>query len=152
MAQPKKDAAQGAFLAALLEGLSVIDAAEQARVPRRTFYNWRAEDIEFRAAWHQAYEQGTDLLEKEAQRRAVEGVDEPRMIGQGDNAELITVRKYSDTLLIFLLKARRPGKFRERVQVDHGLEGGKPIVIEHRGVSLADLFRVAEDTGAVSDT
>src|SRR6266699_1263767 len=30
------------------------------------------------------------------------------------------VRKHSDTLLIFLLKARRPEKYRERIEHQHG--------------------------------
>ncbi len=47
-------------------------------------------------------------------RRAVEGVDEPRF---HDGQICGHVRKYSDTLLIFMLKARRPDKYKERGEV-----------------------------------
>jgi hypothetical protein len=50
------------------------------------------------------------VLEAEAFRRAVVGIED--MIGSGDNAEVVHFLRYSDTLLIFLLKARRPEKYR----------------------------------------
>jgi hypothetical protein len=52
-------------------------------------------------------ETGTDLLEDEALRRAEDGVAEPRFY---EGRLCGHVQKYSDTLLIFLLKARRPQK------------------------------------------
>ena len=54
---------------------------------------------------------GTDALEDEALRRAFHGSERPVFQGK----ELVGyVRDYSDTLLIFMLKARRPEKYRER--------------------------------------
>lgn len=104
------------FLAALeTSGGNVTDAAKTAGFSRRAAYEWREDDAEFAAEWDEAVEAGTDQLEQEARRRAYEGVDEP-VFYQG--AECGTVRKYSDTLLIFLLKGRRPEKYRERVQID----------------------------------
>ena len=76
----------------------------------------RKEDPEFAEAWNLALEAGNDVLEAEALRRAVEGVDEP--IYQG-GALVGTVTKYSDTLLALLLKAHLPEKFRERSEVKH---------------------------------
>ena len=57
-----------------------------------------------------------DDLELEARRRAVEGTERPVFYQGG---EVGYVREYSDTLLIFLLKAHRPNKFRERVEHEH---------------------------------
>jgi len=37
------------------------------------------------------------------------------------------VRRYSDTLLIFLLKARRPGKYGDKVTAEHTGPGGGPV-------------------------
>jgi hypothetical protein len=63
-----------------------------------------------------------DLLEKECVRRALVGWKEP--VYQGGK-ELGTIRKFSDNLLIFLLKGKRPEVFRER----HELTGvnGAPL-------------------------
>lgn len=55
---------------------------------------------------------GADSLEDEAVRRARDGYDKPvyqqgQCVGQ--------VRKYSDTLMVFLLKGARPKKYRDNV-------------------------------------
>ncbi len=64
---------------------------------------------------------GADLLEDEAVRRAKDGVEEP--VYQG--GKLVGhVQKYSDTLLIFLLKGAKPEKFRERSQHEFSGEDG----------------------------
>ena len=67
----------------------------------------RSED--FAAQWREALEEGTDLLEAEARRRAVTGVDKP-VFYKGEVVGSIT--KYSDRLLMFLLRAHDP-KFRD---------------------------------------
>src|SRR5262245_61740375 len=102
---------RAAFLAKLAEGGSVNAAVTAARIGRTMAYEWRAADADFATAWDQAVEAGTDALEDEAVRRARDGVDEP-VFYQGQQCG--TVRRYSDTLLIFTLKARRPEKFKER--------------------------------------
>src|SRR5690606_18484748 len=81
-------------------------------------YRLRKEDPDFAAAWDEAMEQASDALEVEARRRAIEGWDEP-VFYQG--METGMVRKFSDTLLIFLLKGARPEKYRDRI--DHTTKG-----------------------------
>lgn len=111
--QPKKEAE---FVAVLRQsGGNVSRACAAISLTRARAYEWRAADRVFAQAWDEAVESGTDELEEEARRRAFSGVDEP-VFYQGD--ECGTVRKYSDTLLIFLLKGRRPDKYRERVTID----------------------------------
>jgi len=105
-----------AFLDALSETASVTLAAAAAGVSRQTVYNWRKEHTDFAVAWLEALKLGTAALEDEAVRRAHEGVDEPvfykgAIVGQ--------VKKYSDTLLIFLLKAHEPEKYREKSEINH---------------------------------
>lgn len=93
-----------------------------ADIARSTVYDWRADDATFAAEWDAALDQAADTMEREAFRRAVEGVDEPvyGSLGQGmGSGEVGQIRKYSDTLLIFLLKAARPEKFRERTEQQH---------------------------------
>lgn len=79
-------------------GKSVAAACRSERIPRRNYYEWRTADPAFAAAADEAIEQGTDFLEDKARDRAV---------------------KESDTLLIFLLKARRPEKYREKQTFTH---------------------------------
>ncbi len=56
-----------------------------------------------------------DILEAEAFRRAVEGVEKPVGWYKGEPGGY--VREYSDVLLMFQLKALRPEKCRERVDL-----------------------------------
>jgi hypothetical protein len=106
---------RAAFLAALAETANVSRACLVARLPRRTAYDARAADPAFAAAWDAAVELGTDALEDEAVRRAHEGTVKPVFY---KGAECGGIREYSDTLLIFMLKARRPERYRERSALD----------------------------------
>jgi len=78
----------------------VSTACRLAGVSRATAYRARQRSPKFAQEWHDAWESGTDLLEDTAFERALAG---------------------SDTLLIFLLKARRPEVFRENVRMEHDL-------------------------------
>ena len=106
---------RAAFLEDLANHGNVTQACETIGVGRVAIYKWRNEDPEFMADWEAALELGTDALEDEAVRRGRDGVLRP--VYQG-GAEVGAVREYSDTLLIFMLKARRPDKFKDRVQSD----------------------------------
>lgn len=116
---PKKRAR---FLEALAERGNVSDACAAAKLPRSSAYDWRAADAAFAAAWDLALDEAADRMEAEAHRRAMEGVEEPVFGSLGHQmgtGEVGRITKYSDTLLIFLLKAARPEKFRERVEQKH---------------------------------
>ena len=91
-------------------------ACEAIDVARLTVYRWRDADPEFARDWAHAKEVGLDALEDEGTRRAFEGYDKP-IVHQG--VVTATMKEYSDTLLIFLLKGGKPEKYRERQQVDH---------------------------------
>lgn len=71
-----------AFLAALAVDGVLSYAAQAAGVDRSTVFRLRQEDAEFDAACKDAMEQAADALEREARRRAIEGVREP-VIYQG---------------------------------------------------------------------
>ena len=60
------------------------------------------------------------MLEAEAWRRAHDGIEEPILY----KGQVVThVRKYSDLLLMFLLKGLRPEKFRDKFSMpQHELE------------------------------
>lgn len=144
--------AQAAFLEQLIAGSSILKACEKLKLPRQSVYDWKRADPEFAAAWEQAYEHGTDLLEHEAQRRAVEGVEKPVTVaGQRE-----IVREFSDTLLIFLLKGRRPSRFRDNHTVEHtgSMEVNTPDVAAavERFQALTDrAVRAAERAAARAD-
>ena len=114
---------KAAFLAAFSTCGNISEAAKLADVERRTHYRWLAKDAAYVKAFDDATEQASDALEQEARRRAVDGVDEP-VFYQG--SECGVVRKYSDTLLIFLMKGARPDKYRERFE-HTGKDGGEVV-------------------------
>lgn len=106
---------QADFLLKFGECASVSKAAKQAKVPRSTVYDWLKKDADFKTAFDEACEAAIGALEDEAVRRAHEGTVKP--VFQGGK-KVGSVREYSDTLLIVLLKARSPEKYKERQFVE----------------------------------
>jgi len=102
---------RAAFLKALADTGNVSAAARAAKASRSRAYQLKAADPEFAAEWTDALETAIDALDAEARRRALDGVETPHF-HQGRVAG--TVRKYSDTLLMFLLRAHRPDRYRDR--------------------------------------
>jgi hypothetical protein len=120
---PKK---REAFLEALATTGNVRSAAKSAHTSTRTAYYFRKENPAFAAAWEEALDAAMDIvLEPEAMRRAVDGITKP-IYHQGKKID--SVREYSDTLLIFLLKGGRPAKYRERYE--HSGDATAPIVMK----------------------
>ncbi|MBO6505177.1 MAG: hypothetical protein JJ850_10340 [Kordiimonadaceae bacterium] len=97
-----------AFLNALSAGHSVRAAAEAAGAAFDEPHNWRESDRAFADRWQRAEDAGTDVIEDEAYRRAVTGVEKPIYRG----GEVVGhVADYSDSMLMFLLKSRRPDRY-----------------------------------------
>lgn len=101
------------FLEAYAEMGNITHACKASAVPRRTFYHWTEHDEAFAAQVREAEIEAVESLEREARRRAIRG---------------------SDTLLIFLLKAARPDKYRDNVSIKHSgevvhvtMSAGEPI-------------------------
>jgi hypothetical protein len=125
-----------AFCAALAETCNVGRACAAVDISRQTAYGWREQMPDFAERWDKALKVGASLLEDEAVRRAHDGVDEPMtyqgrfcplldaegkpVIGPDGRPVIATVKKYSDTLLIFLLKARDPDRFRDNAKLELG--------------------------------
>jgi hypothetical protein len=109
------------FLDLLRTQGNISYAAAQSGLSRRRLYEFRDENLEFARDWDAALEAGIDALEQEARRRAFAGVKDVEV--QYDSHGKIKYRRcktrYSDTLLIFLLKAARPNKYREVVRMEH---------------------------------
>jgi hypothetical protein len=111
------------FLKALANTGSVTAAVAMAGTSRTRVYELRKADPIFAAGWEDAEEIAADRLEEEARRRAVEGVQEPLVsagkIVRDDDGLPIAIRRYSDTLLLALLKAHRSQRFKDRAVVEH---------------------------------
>lgn len=118
------------FLLALEDTGNVTEAATQVGITRQTVYGARRRDPAFAKLMEESAGVAADRLEREAFRRACEGWDEP-VHYQGLPTSI--VRKYSDTLLIFLLKGARPEKYRERYDVK-----SKGEVVIHKAEDLSD--------------
>lgn len=148
-----------AFLAELAKSGNVRGACEAVQIGRRTVYDLRESDPAFAADWERAQEEAADLLEAEARRRALEGVEEPVFGGLGygrGSGEIGRVRKYSDTLLIFLLKGAKPETYRERSETKHTFDpidweqvppDVRDAFIEGK-IKLEDVQRIVRTTGA----
>lgn len=104
---------QPVFLRELSMWGNVSRACKKACVSRKSAYDAKESDDSFKAAWTDALDVACDALEEEARRRAMNGTDEGVFYQGQKVAKLL---KYSDTLLIFLLKAHRPEKYRENTR------------------------------------
>ena len=118
-----------AFIKALRRTGNVTLAAQYAGRSRNQAYHVRRHSEDFAAQWREALEEGSDLLDAEARRRAVTGIDKPVYY----KGEVVgSIKKYSDRLLMFLLRAHRPQMFRD---------GGK---VEQPGATDVDVDRDRE--------
>lgn len=144
-----------AFCAALAETAQVSKACAAVGISRWTAYHWRKQDLDFALAWDEAMLVAVSGLEDEAIRRGHEGYEEPLVHqGQftalvdydaidpetgekfppqlapvkrnaDGSPQYATMRKYSDTLLIFTLKAHAPQKYRDNQSIElTGKDGG----------------------------
>lgn len=105
---------------------NVSDALKVAKASRSWVYEKRQTDLEFAAAFDEARRCGKECLEDEAHRRAFKGVEEP-VFYQGE--EVSRIRKYSDVLLMFLIKQNDPS-YRERQQLELSQAGGRPFMFQ----------------------
>lgn len=120
---------QDRFLAVYEESCNISLAARACKINRRTVYRERERNPEFKARMEAAEEVAVAHLEEVAYKRAV---------------------AQSDTLLIFLLKANRPGKYRESMKVEHG--GTVKHEIEEGLDAEIERFLAANDAaGEVQD-
>lgn len=101
-----------AFLIALAQtGGRVAEAAKAVGyTDTSAVQKFRRENEEFAEEWDLAVEAGTDILVDEIVRRAIDGVHEPQYY----KGEVVGYTlKYSDALLMFQVRAKRPEQYRE---------------------------------------
>lgn len=122
--QPLTDKKARSMLYALMRTGNVSEACRLAKCNRTAVYQKVRRDEVFAAAFEECKHIGACTLEETAIDRAVNGWDEPVF---HDGEECGTKRKYSPALMIFLLKAHSPERYRERYDIQQSGAGGGPI-------------------------
>jgi hypothetical protein len=124
------------FLRILAQTCNVGKAAEACGYTNSVTMNrMRHADPEFAKAWDEALAAGVDVLEREAYRRAVEGIDKPRAY----KGEIMYYeREYSDTLLLRLLKAHSPERFGDNTKNQTDININTGVVILPAKIADAD--------------
>jgi len=174
-----------AFCAVLADTAQVAKACKAIGVSRTTAYTWRKQFLQFALAWDEALKIAVSGLEDEAVRRAHEGVDEPLihqgqftpvvdydaidpLTGEkyipalapikrhADGSPVVaTVKKFSDSLLTFLLKAHAPAKYGDKQGIELSGPGGGPIQFTdtEKALRIAVILNLAKAraAGDVSD-
>lgn len=137
---------QDRFLAAYRAHMMSTHAAHIAGVGYKTYLKERQQNEAFAVACADVEEHFTQQMEREAFRRAVKGTDKP-VVSMG---EVVTTEKqFSDTLLIFLLKSRRPETYRDNYKVEHsGKIETQLDLTKLTEEQLESLLKVAQGEGA----
>jgi hypothetical protein len=143
-----RPARQNAVLAAFRTLANVSRACAAAKVSRRQHYTWLQEDPAYAAAFDRAKPEAAQRLVDEAVERGFHGYDQP-LVFQGNftypplrdkrgailrdkkgeallSDRPLCIRRKSDSVLMFLLRAWLPKIYRERV--DHEVSGSLNIV------------------------
>jgi len=147
-----KKARQKAFLEEYKQCATVTHAAKIALIARQRHYKWLDSDPAYAKAFEEAKIAATDALVAEARRRATQGVKEAVYY----KGEVVgTIRKYSDSLLIFLMKGAMPEVYRERYEISGG---DKPIRVESdpgreklTDATLRELIALGEELRRVKE-
>lgn len=135
------------FMAELTQHGNVTKAARAVGITRVYAYQVKAEDTAFAEAWDNAVQEWADMLEGEADRRAFEGTT------KGVYYQGILVgeeRLYSDTLLMFRLKALRPDLYKDRQATELTGKDGGAVQIEQT-LEAAAVLRAKLDALAKRD-
>lgn len=120
------------FLEWLRKGYSVTKACDQIGITTRQAYVHRNAYDEFAEQWDDALDSGSDLLEDVAVDRAVNGTERPIF---ANGVRVGSTKEHNDNLLMFLLKGRKPEKYRER----HDLTSGGENLVQGFARALTEL-------------
>lgn len=106
---------------------ALTHSCRKAGIDPKRHYEWLQFDPNYPDMFAEAHERSIENMEIEARRRAVDGTEEP--VGWYHGVPGGYVKRYSDNLLIFMLKSARPDKYRERIE--HMGKDGGPIEINN---------------------
>ena len=106
-----------AFINMLAELPNITVVSKLFGVDPSNIHRARKSDVAFDEKVASAIEQGYDLYEEEARRRAIDGVLKP-VFYKGEKCG--DIREYSDNLLQTILKAYRPKRFNPGAKLSIG--------------------------------
>ena len=139
------------FFETLAKTCNVTESASVIGVTRQHVHHLRRTNKDFAKSWEDAMEQATDALEHAARTRAMDGYQRPVY----QRGELVGYEPcYSDALMITLLKAHRPEKFRDK---GFDLPPGSEIIIsmktagEGKGTEPIDITPEPEKPKTITD-
>lgn len=136
--KPRQDWQENFLEAFALHGIKTR-ACKQADVTRKTVDAERRRSETFAVLYDHAYEEAADNLETFAHKWATTGLEERNEELSYDDKGKVIARKVrvtanvSPTLLIFMLKAMRPKKYRDNVRIEQTGAGGGPIRVKIDG-------------------
>lgn len=133
--KPKAVVQQSAFLSAYSKSGALRASARKAEIDLSLHYYWLSHVPGYAGRFQEAYEKSIEYLEIEARRRAVKGVS--KAVGWYKGVPGAYEKQYSDRLLMFLLEANKPDKYRRRLDIT-GKDGG-PIAISAPTIDLDRL-------------
>ena len=140
---PSMAVRKACFLECLRRTANVSRAAREAGLSSSTVYEHRARFPGFAADWDAAVGEALDELEDVLIDRAKHGVERP-VYFRGE--QVGTVRTYSDTLGMFLLRARRPEVY-ARLQTATPADTDDMTQIEAKAEVIRRLDRLAAAPG-----
>jgi hypothetical protein len=110
---------QELFLSELAKTGNLSLACHASEMTRRQVGALRKVDEDFGQAYLEAMDDAVDRLEAEAWRRALDGIEQKlfqagKLVVDPETNQPIILRRYSDPLLVMLLKGSRPDKYHAR--------------------------------------
>jgi len=122
----KCEAQQKAFFENYIKVGTITGAARKAGIDPTYHYKWLETDPEYPARFKMVHLQASEALVEEGRRRALEGVEEPTGWYRGEPGGF--VKRYSDSLLIFMIKGAFPDIYKDRHE--HTGKHGGPIEVQ----------------------
>jgi len=121
MTDEERMIAKTVFLEEFSKQANVTTACSVAGIARSLVYLWLDQDSDFALSWNTAEQQANDVLRRAAYDRGVTGVSEPvvsmgKLVRDETTGEPLTVKKYSDVILLTLMRARMP-EYRDSKQL-----------------------------------
>lgn len=136
------------FLKHLAKHGNVSAAALASGTSRIRWYELKRDDPDFSKLWDDAVEIATDLLILEMRRRAYKGTKKP-VFFQGRQCG--SIREYSDTLAMFLVKGKRPEYATERRELT-GRDGGPVQSQNETTVKITEIPKTAKELLDILDS
>lgn len=130
-----------AFLDSFRQHGNVSRACRDIKLCRATLYVWKEHDADFMMLYEVAEVEATERLEEAAYERAVQGVtQETPIFHRGKQIDTVVKTEYSDTLLIFLLKARNPEKYRDNITITHQIRSEAERIAAKLGKTVDEVL------------